>query len=102
MSLDKSIIWTREQYEDFFQSLTRKLLPKFNKKNIRPAYQNVGGYTAKNIINQQYDDGMSGFSNKDDFIYIKVQFKPGDESYVDDNDTVYMQRFIDVTYTIYG
>lgn len=102
MSLDKSIIWTREQYEDFFQSLTRKLLPKFNKKNIRPAYQNVGGYTAKNIINQQYDDGMSGFSNKDDFIYIKVQFTPGDESYVDDNDAVYMQRFIDVTYTIYG
>ena len=45
---------------------------------------------------------MSGFSNKDDFIYIKVQFTPGDESYVDDNDAVYMQRFIDVTYTIYG
>lgn len=50
MSLDKSIIWTREQYEDFFQSLTRKLLPKFNKKNIRPAYQNVGGYTAKILL----------------------------------------------------
>ena len=41
MSLDKSIIWTREQYEDFFQSLTRKLLPKFNKKTYMISVYNI-------------------------------------------------------------
>ena len=103
MVVSKEVLWTVEQYEDYIQSVIRFMLPKYNKKNIRPSYQTVGGYTAKNIINQQYEDGISGFSEKDDFIYFKVKFKPEKESFINtDTEDVTIQRYITVDFSVYG
>lgn len=97
----KTTIWTREQYEDFFHTIISSMLPELDKRLIRPSYQSVGGLAAKNTINQQYNDGVSGFTYKDDFIYFRVDFEGYKESFTGyGNPTI--QRFVDVSISFYG
>ena len=92
-----------EDYEDIFHDAFMLMLPKFNPSNIRPSYQAEGGFTAKNQIQNNCSDGLSGFSHKDNFIYLTVLPDEDNlQSFTYPNGDVKITRSISLKVSIYG
>ena len=62
---------SRQQLEDCIQRLVCDLLPKMNKQDIRPAYQQQDN-AGKDILNENSEHAYRGFTPNDNFIYITV------------------------------
>lgn len=93
----------REYYEDIFQEMLSQMLPKFDRTAIRPSFQSEGGYAAKNEINDNFDDGISGFSNIDNVIYFRVKFNPGiTNSEIAKDGAISVLNIIDLIINVYG
>ena len=92
-----------EEYEDIFHDAFMLMLPKFNPSNIRPAYLAEGGFAAKNQIQNNCSDGLSGFSNKDNFIYLSVLPDSDNlQSFTYPDGSVRITRSISLRVSIYG
>lgn len=95
---------TRRQYEDIIHDLICRILPKFPPQDIRPAYQSNRDYASKNSISlDPADDGITGYSNEDNFMYFVVKFDPlTSMPYIDEEGNANVTRVIDVTCSVYG
>jgi hypothetical protein len=93
----------RKYYEDIFQEMLAQMLPDMDRSLIRASYQVNGGFAAKNEINDNYDDGVSGFSILDNVIYFRVEFTPGRiNSEIDQKGNIRVLNFITLNINVYG
>lgn len=95
---------TRRQYEDIIHDFICRILPKFPPEDIRPAYQPVTSYTGKNMVSlNPADDGITGYSNVDNFMYFVVKFDNVTAlPYIDEDGSADTTRILEVTCTVYG
>lgn len=95
---------TRSQYEDIVHDLICRMLPKFPPQDIKPAYQADRSYLGKNDISlSPADDGITGYTNIDNFMFFNIKFDSVlTQPFVDIDGSADLSRIIEVQCSVYG
>lgn len=94
---------TEEQYEDFFQEMLARMLPKVKRNNIRPSYLNDVGFASHTEEDVDYTTTTNGITADDTLIYFKVYFDPDYiEAFKQENGRLFQNRFLRLKVEIYG
>ena len=94
---------TQREIEDIIQESICRMLPKFNRTKIRPAYQNDAD-EGFNFYTEDDTHTIAPFGCEDNFIYFQTVFNTSENqtTYIAQDGATDITRYIDVTIDIYG